>query len=96
MKRPGSLLRLRPASDSEEEVGDEEAAIDQSETEESVEKPETSESKQKKIRKKGIIYISSIPKHMNVAICKEMMERFGEVGRIFLQPDSKGSEYHRK
>lgn len=47
---------------------------------------------QKKTRKKGIIYISSIPQHMNVAICREFMEKFGEVGRIFLQPDSKGSK----
>lgn len=56
---------------------------------------EDENSKQKKpdkIRKKGIVYIGSIPEHMNVAICRELMEQFGEVGRIFLQPDKKGSK----
>lgn len=52
----------------------------------------SSNSKKKKIKKKGIIFIGSIPQHMNVAICREMMEQFGEVGRIFLQPDKKGSK----
>lgn len=97
MKKPGSILRLRPASDSEDDEGDEDMALNQSETEEIAAEPEPSGSKQKtKIRKKGIIYISSIPKHMNVAICREMMERFGEVGRVFLQPDSKGSKFNNK
>lgn len=45
-----------------------------------------------KKRKKGIIYLGTIPQHMNVAICREMMQQFGEVGRIFLQPDKKGSK----
>lgn len=40
-------------------------------------------------RKRGIIYISSIPKHMNVTLCRELFEAFGDVGRIFLQPDQK-------
>jgi ESF2/ABP1 family protein len=44
----------------------------------------------KKVGKKGIIYISSIPKHMNVAICRELLESYGEINRIFLQPDKKG------
>lgn len=42
-----------------------------------------------KTGKKGIIYISQIPKHMNVTIVREMFESFGEVGRIYLQPDQK-------
>lgn len=50
--------------------------------------------KKEKKRKKGIIYISSIPRHMNVAICRDKMKRFGEVGRLFLQPEhnSRGSK----
>lgn len=36
--------------------------------------------------KKGIIYISSIPKYMNVTQLRELMQQFGEVGRIYLQP----------
>lgn len=102
MKKPGSILRIKEFSESEEEDEGEEMVVDQSEDEEieasqDEEQPGTSSAlkvkdKQKKKGKKGIIYISTIPKHMNVAICREMMERFGDVGRIFLQPDSKGSE----
>jgi ESF2/ABP1 family protein len=113
MKKPGSILRIKEFSESEEDAG-EEMTVDQSDCEdlkqesesEGIEdlleeddddQPGTSKSlklkgKQKKKGKKGIIYISSIPKHMNVAICREFLERFGDVGRVFLQPDSKGSK----
>ena len=64
-----------------------------SEVDENPEEPTTStDKKQKKTRKKGIIYIGNIPQHMNVAICREFLEPFGEIGRIFLQPDKKGSK----
>jgi hypothetical protein len=94
MKKPGSILRVQEFSDSENEEDNEEMEVDQSESE-AEDEPGTSQSskaKQKKKGKKGIIYISTIPQHMNVAICREFMECFGEVNRIFLQPDSKGSE----
>lgn len=122
MKKPGSILRIKHFSDSEEDEIAEEAGGDGSggdiemeqsgdEVEQSADEVQESEDESepqdqpgpsakkvkplkstKKIRKKGIIYISSIPEHMNVAMCRELMECFGEVGRIFLQPDSKGSE----
>lgn len=127
MKKPGSILRIKQFSESEDDEAEDEMVVDQPEEEavneeeaesgeeaecagvaESAEvaeseedlneeepgpsKSKTSKQKIEKVKKKGIIYISSIPKHMNVAICRELMERFGEVGRIFLQPDSKGSE----
>jgi ESF2/ABP1 family protein len=117
MKKPGSILRIKEFSESEDDDAGEEMAVDQSDSEsiedlkqesesEGIEdlleeddddQPGTSKSlklkdKQKKKGKKGIIYISSIPKHMNVAICREFLERFGDVGRVFLQPDSKGSK----
>ncbi|KAK7604098.1 hypothetical protein V9T40_004371 [Parthenolecanium corni] len=38
--------------------------------------------------KKGIIYLSSLPKYLNVTKLRELMENFGEVGRIFLQPQN--------
>lgn len=44
------------------------------------------EVKQPKKRKRGIIYISSIPKHMNVMILREMLGQYAKIGRIFLQP----------
>uniref|UniRef100_A0A8D8NXN4 Activator of basal transcription 1 n=1 Tax=Culex pipiens TaxID=7175 RepID=A0A8D8NXN4_CULPI len=40
-------------------------------------------------KKPGIIYISSIPKHMNVTILRELLEPYGDVGRIYLQPERK-------
>ena len=39
--------------------------------------------------KAGIIYLSKIPTFMNVKKVRDMMEMYGEVGRIFLQPDGK-------
>lgn len=56
------------------------------------EEPEVLEKKQKK-RKPGIIYISSIPKHMNVTLIREYLSPFGDIGRVFLQPDKKFREY---
>lgn len=40
----------------------------------------------KKTRKRGIIYLSTIPPYMNVAKIREIFSQFGEVGRIYLQP----------
>ena len=45
--------------------------------------------KKKKSVEPGIIYLSRIPTLMNVNIVRRSFERFGETGRIFLQPDSK-------
>lgn len=44
------------------------------------------EVKQPKKRKRGIIYISSIPKHMNVMILREMLDQYAKIDRVFLQP----------
>ncbi len=43
-----------------------------------------------KRNKKGIIYLSCLPKYLNVIKLREIMENFGEVGRIFLQPQKTG------
>lgn len=110
--KPGSILRIKQFSESEDDEGNEAMETNENESNHSEEEvveenndsdfelePEPAEEeandKQKKSlkkRKKGIIYIGSIPQHMNVAICRDMMEKFGEVGRIFLQPDKKGSK----
>lgn len=45
-----------------------------------------SEAKPPKKRKRGIIYISSIPKHMSVMILREMLNQYAKIDRIFLQP----------
>lgn len=41
-----------------------------------------------KKRKKGIVYLSSIPKYMNVTKLRELLGEYGEIGRVFLQPAS--------
>lgn len=38
-----------------------------------------------KKKKRGIIYISSIPKYMTVAILREYLERYASIGRVYLQ-----------
>lgn len=39
-------------------------------------------------RKKGIVYLSSIPKYMNVTKLRELLGEYAEIGRVFLQPAS--------
>uniref|UniRef100_A0A034WBU8 Activator of basal transcription 1 n=1 Tax=Bactrocera dorsalis TaxID=27457 RepID=A0A034WBU8_BACDO len=43
--------------------------------------------KAKKKRKKGIIYISNIPKHMNVTRMREILGEYAKLGRVYLQPE---------
>lgn len=45
-----------------------------------------------KKKKKGIIYLSSIPKFMNVTILRELLSEYAAIGRIFLQPGKLSSE----
>uniref|UniRef100_A0A182Q394 Activator of basal transcription 1 n=1 Tax=Anopheles farauti TaxID=69004 RepID=A0A182Q394_9DIPT len=52
--------------------------------------------KKKNRHKPGVIYISSIPKHMNVNILRTMLESFGEIGRIYLQPAKKDGKVKMK
>ncbi|XP_058835604.1 uncharacterized protein LOC131692521 [Topomyia yanbarensis] len=49
-----------------------------------------------KKRKPGIIYISTIPKHMNVTILRELLEPYGDVGRIYLLPERKDGKVRKK
>lgn len=42
----------------------------------------------KKTKKRGIIYLSTIPPYMNVAKIREIFSEFGEIGRIYLQPST--------
>ncbi|XP_053679885.1 uncharacterized protein LOC128730829 [Anopheles nili] len=50
----------------------------------------------KKKRKAGVVYINSIPKHMNVTILRSLLEPFGELGRIYLQPSQKDGKVRMK
>lgn len=47
-----------------------------------------------KNHKFGIIYLSYVPEGLNVKILREIMETFGEVGRIYLEPE-KNNKKHR-
>lgn len=94
MKKHENVSTIQQNSDSKEHEAEDDMELDKDESDDVLEEPRTSGSQQKvKTRKKGIVYISSIPKHMNVAICRILMEQFGEIGRVFLQPDSKGSKF---
>lgn len=42
--------------------------------------------KRERKKKHGIIYLSTIPKHMTVAIAREMFGQYAAVGRMFFQP----------
>lgn len=55
----------------------------------------TSGEKPPKKKKRGIIYISSIPKHMNVMILREMLSQYAKIDRVFLQPGKVPGESYR-
>jgi ESF2/ABP1 family protein len=40
--------------------------------------------------KRGIIYLSTIPKYMNVTMLREIFSAYGEVGRVYLQLEENG------
>ncbi|GLH06870.1 Activator of basal transcription 1 [Gryllus bimaculatus] len=42
---------------------------------------------EKKKRKPGIVYLSTIPKHMNALCLRELLSQYGELGRVYLQED---------
>lgn len=44
-------------------------------------------------KKRGIIYISSIPKYMNVTILREMLSQYAKLNRIFLQPRNQDGKF---
>ncbi|XP_061708325.1 uncharacterized protein LOC133518665 [Cydia pomonella] len=50
----------------------------------------------KKTRKRGIIFLSTIPPYMNVAKIREIFSQFGEVGRIYLQSSAKPGEKRKR
>lgn len=52
-------------------------------------------SKTKK-RKRGIVYLSSIPKYMNIAKIRELFSVYGKIGRIYLQLAENESEHVEK
>lgn len=78
---------------SENEHENQEMAVDEDESEaEAGPSGLDSDEKPLKKKKRGIIYISSIPKYMNVTILREMLSQYAKIGRIFLQPGKLSSK----
>ncbi|XP_069678340.1 activator of basal transcription 1-like [Periplaneta americana] len=50
----------------------------------------------KRKRKYGIIYLSTLPRHMNVTKIREIFGLYGDVGRVFLQPAESGQKENKK
>jgi hypothetical protein len=53
------------------------------------EKP-SSDAVTRKKQKCGIVYISTLPPHMNVTKIREIFSAHGDIGRVFLQPADTG------
>ncbi|XP_043791184.1 activator of basal transcription 1-like [Apis laboriosa] len=49
-----------------------------------------------KKRKRGIVYLSNIPKYMNISKIRELFSIYGEVGRIYFQLAENGLEQDGK
>lgn len=84
-------------SSSEEDEAMEEDEVDAS-TQPGSSKPRTTSessgvSKPEKKKKRGIIYVSSIPKYMNVTILREMLGHYAKINRIYLQPGKQAGNY---
>ncbi|KAL5275590.1 ABT1 family protein [Megaselia abdita] len=71
------------------EEGEEEQEIEEHPSDEDTKIQEPDDGKPRRIKKfkKGIIYVSNLPKHMNVTRIRETLEPYGDLGRVFLQPD---------
>ena len=44
-----------------------------------------------RVKKSGVVYLSTIPPGMNVAKLREIMCEYGKIGRLYLEPDLKGN-----
>ncbi|GAV28379.1 hypothetical protein PMKS-001850 [Pichia membranifaciens] len=49
--------------------------------------PKQLENEEKRVKKTGVVYLSSLPPYMKPQKLRQVMTRFGEVGRIFLKPE---------
>lgn len=53
------------------------------------------EKEQRKIRRSGVVYLSSIPPYMKPQKVRHIMSRFGEVGRLYLKPEDQSAHKSR-
>lgn len=57
--------------------------------------PEQLEKEQKKIKKTGVCYLSSLPPYMKPVKLRSVLSRYGKLDRIFLKPED-AREYQRR
>ncbi|EGV61922.1 RNA-binding ATPase activator esf2 [Yamadazyma tenuis] len=57
--------------------------------------PEQLEKEQKRIKKTGVCYLSSIPPYMKPSKLRSILSRFGKIDRLFLKPEDQKS-YKRR
>ncbi|CDK26729.1 unnamed protein product [Kuraishia capsulata CBS 1993] len=57
--------------------------------------PKQLEKQAAKIKKTGVVYISRVPPYMKPTKMRQVLSRFGEVGRLFLKPEDQ-SVYKRR
>ncbi|XP_052849185.1 uncharacterized protein LOC128260323 [Drosophila gunungcola] len=84
------------ADEPQKETGESNASDDDDEMDLASFKVSSSTSAPTKKRKKGIIYISNIPKHMNVTRLREILGEYGTIGRVYLQPEKLSSAKVKK
>lgn len=65
----------------QESDGSEQSSNESMDEAEVIKEPEISTKK----KKRGIVYISSIPKYMTVSILREHLGRYASIGRVYLQ-----------
>lgn len=95
-KKTKSMEQYSSGSDSDQNENDENH-MDEEDIHNNEEAGPSSSSlgeKSEKKKKRGIIYISSIPKYMNVTILREILSQYAKVGRVYLQPGKLTSKFH--
>ncbi|XP_016984726.1 pre-rRNA-processing protein esf2-like [Drosophila rhopaloa] len=85
-----------PADEPHNSAGEPNPSDDDDEMDLASFKVSSSSSVPTKKRKKGIIYISNIPQHMNVTRLREILGEFGTIGRVYLQPEKLSSAKAKK
>lgn len=80
-------------SDLEKDDGAAEESLEESSKLSKEEVKEAAIRLEKKAKRSGVIYLSTIPPGMNVAKLREILSGYGKIGRIYLEPDKKGREF---
>jgi len=75
-----------------DEATENSAVEEENDDENDVKIPKPAKSKKKKMKEAGIIYLSRIPAYMSVKVIREMLGQYGEIGRLFLQPNEKANK----